>query len=70
VRGCDQAGQGRAWRQAGHRVDVEALQHLTATFKRIYEENTNTAFPHDSQEQLTLAVRAVFDSWMGERVVA
>ncbi|MGH3265162.1 MAG: PEP/pyruvate-binding domain-containing protein, partial [Trebonia sp.] len=51
-------------------LDVEALQELTATFKRVYAEHTGEDFPQDPDEQLRLAIRAVFDSWMGERAVA
>ena len=42
----------------------EALRELTAAFKQLYE------FPDDPVEQLRSAVRAVFDSWMGDRAVA
>ncbi len=39
------------------------LHELVATFKEIYEEDTGVAFPQDAREQLTRAVRAVFQSW-------
>ena len=42
-------------------LDVEALQELTRSFKELYE------FPTDPREQLEQAIRAVFDSWNGER---
>ena len=42
-------------------LDVEALQELTKTFKDLYD------FPDDPREQLDQAIRAVFDSWNGER---
>jgi pyruvate,orthophosphate dikinase len=45
-------------------LDVDALRELTATFKGFYD------FPADPQEQLAGAVRAVFDSWLGERAVS
>jgi pyruvate, orthophosphate dikinase len=51
-------------------LDVAALQELTETFKRIYSETTGESFPQDPAEQLRLAIRAVFDSWVGERAVA
>ena len=51
-------------------LDVEALQALTATFKNIYEEHTGEAFPQEPHVQLRLAIRAVFDSWMGDRAIA
>ncbi len=44
-------------------LDVEALRELTETFKGFYD------FPQDPQEQLAGAVRAVFDSWTGDRAV-
>jgi pyruvate,orthophosphate dikinase len=44
-------------------LDVDALRELTATFKEFYD------FPADPQEQLQGAIRAVFDSWLGDRAV-
>jgi pyruvate,orthophosphate dikinase len=51
-------------------LDVDALSELTETFKSIYAEETGDDFPQDPQEQLRLAIRAVFDSWVGERAVS
>ena len=51
-------------------LDTEALTELTATFKSIYRDHTGEAFPQDPTEQLRLAIRAVFDSWVGERAVS
>jgi pyruvate,orthophosphate dikinase len=51
-------------------LDVEALSELTATFKQIYSEHTGEDFPQNPHVQLRLAIRAVFDSWMGDRAVA
>jgi pyruvate,orthophosphate dikinase len=45
-------------------LDVGALQELTATFKTFYD------FPQDPATQLDQAIRAVFDSWTGDRAVA
>jgi pyruvate,orthophosphate dikinase len=45
-------------------LDVAALQELTATFKGFYD------FPSDPQAQLAGAIRAVFDSWLGDRAVS
>jgi pyruvate,orthophosphate dikinase len=44
-------------------LDVDALKELTAKFKELYD------FPQDPQEQLEQAIRAVFDSWTGDRAV-
>ncbi len=51
-------------------LDIAALTELTDTFKSIYAEETGDEFPQDPQEQLRLAIRAVFDSWVGERAVS
>jgi pyruvate,orthophosphate dikinase len=51
-------------------LDVDALSELTDTFKGIYAEATGEDFPQDPQEQLRLAIRAVFDSWVGDRAVS
>ncbi len=51
-------------------LDVDALRELTDTFKGIYSEHTGEDFPQDPQEQLRLAIRAVFDSWVGDRAVS
>jgi pyruvate,orthophosphate dikinase len=51
-------------------LDVEALRELTATFTTIFREHTSEEFPQEPQEQLSQAIHAVFDSWVGERAVA
>jgi len=51
-------------------LDVDALKELTQTFKDIYREETGDDFPQDPSEQLRLSIRAVFDSWAGERAIA
>jgi pyruvate,orthophosphate dikinase len=50
-------------------LDAEALRELTQTFKQIYRVETGQKFPQDPREQLSIAIRAVFDSWNGERAV-
>jgi pyruvate,orthophosphate dikinase len=51
-------------------LDSGALRELTATFQQIYREATGETFPQDPAEQLQLAIRAVFDSWVGKRAIA
>jgi pyruvate,orthophosphate dikinase len=51
-------------------LDVDALKELTETFKRVYREHTDEDFPQDPKEQLRLSIRAVFDSWVGDRAVS
>jgi pyruvate,orthophosphate dikinase len=50
-------------------LDVEALRALTHRFKELFAERTGDKFPDDPREQLRQAIRAVFDSWTGERAV-
>jgi pyruvate, orthophosphate dikinase len=51
-------------------LDVDALKELTATFREIFEQVTGGQFPQEPRDQLAQAIRAVFDSWTGERAVA
>ena len=51
-------------------LDIDALKNLTDRFKALYEQHTGEAFPQDPKEQLRLAIRAVFDSWTGDRAEA
>src|SRR4051794_10922775 len=48
-------------------LDVDALKQLVDRFKDLYRDHTGDEFPQDPQEQLRLAIRAVFDSWTGDR---
>jgi pyruvate, orthophosphate dikinase len=50
-------------------LDVDALKALTESFKALYQEHTGEEFPQEPAEQLRLAIRAVFDSWTGNRAV-
>jgi pyruvate,orthophosphate dikinase len=43
------------------------LQSLVDTFKAIVQKETGSPFPQHPREQMDLAVRAVFDSWNGDR---
>src|ERR671937_1397160 len=56
-------------RGVAHDVDLTAddLSELVETYKRIYRDETGREFPQDAREQLTRAVRAVFDSWDSPR---
>jgi pyruvate, orthophosphate dikinase len=50
-------------------LDLDALRELTGRFKALFREQTGEDFPQDPHEQLRQAIRAVLDSWMGERAV-
>jgi pyruvate, orthophosphate dikinase len=44
-------------------LDANDLRELVANYRRIYDEETGSAFPQDAREQLGRAVKAVFESW-------
>ncbi|WP_322766770.1 pyruvate, phosphate dikinase [Frankia sp. Cr1] len=48
-------------------LDDADLRILAETFKAIIRDRTGRDFPQDPREQLDSAIRAVFDSWNGER---
>lgn len=48
-------------------LDSDALKELVATFKTIVAANAGMEFPQDPEDQLRLAIEAVFQSWNGER---
>ncbi len=62
-----------ARRRAGVREDrelgIDALKDVTRRFRTLYEAHTGDPFPQDPQQQLRLAIAAVFDSWLGDRAV-
>ena len=48
-------------------LSAEDMAGLVETFNGIYEGETGNAFPQDAREQLSRAVRAVFESWDNPR---
>jgi pyruvate,orthophosphate dikinase len=48
-------------------LDDADLREIVAKYKEIVEKYAGRPFPTDPREQLDLAVRAVFDSWNGDR---
>ncbi|MFF8925906.1 pyruvate, phosphate dikinase [Streptomyces longwoodensis] len=50
-----------------HDLDAGELALLTEEFKAIIRRETGQDFPQDPVEELQGAIRAVFDSWNGER---
>jgi pyruvate,orthophosphate dikinase len=55
--------------EAGRELEVDGLKALTARFKEVFADETGEDFPQEPREQLTQAIRAVFDSWLGDRAV-
>ncbi len=50
-------------------LSVSALIKLVETYKVIFKSETNCEFPQDIQEQLQMAISAVFSSWNNERAI-
>ena len=51
------------------KLNVESLKKIVSQYKKICEDHTKRKFPDTPNEQLGLAIEAVFKSWMGERAV-
>ena len=63
-----------AVKQAAHvKEDVglsaDDLKEISERFLRVFEEQTGRPFPEDPFDQLEIAIKAVFRSWMGKRAV-
>jgi pyruvate,orthophosphate dikinase len=60
-------------RAAGVKVDIalsaDDLKEISKRFLKVVKENTGKPFPEDVYEQLEIAIKAVFNSWMGRRAV-
>ncbi len=60
-------------RNAGIKADValnsEQLQEICELFLQVVYEETGQPFPHDVYEQLEIAIKAVFNSWLGRRAL-
>jgi len=58
---------------AGVKQDVglsaRDLREISDRFLEVVEKQTGRPFPEDPYEQLEIAIRAVFNSWMGKRAV-
>ncbi|MDE1159478.1 MAG: pyruvate, phosphate dikinase [Neorhizobium sp.] len=52
-------------------TDLSAVdwQHVVSLYKRVIEEELEETFPQDPQEQLWMAIAAVFRSWMNPRAM-
>ncbi len=59
--------------QKGYKLDTEMTAEdwkaLVGVFKAAYKKHVGADFPQDVFEQLELATKAVFESWMGKRAV-
>ncbi len=60
-------------RQAGVNADIgltaEHLKEISNVFLTVVHQATGRPFPQDVYEQLEIAIKAVFKSWMGKRAI-
>lgn len=45
------------------------LKEISERFLKVFEQHTGRPFPQDPYDQLEIAIKAVFGSWMGKRAV-
>lgn len=55
--------------QYDYELTYEDLLIVVDEYKRFYKENLNADFPQNPQDQLALAIEAVFKSWNNERAI-
>ncbi len=59
--------------QAGIKADIgldaDHLEKISVLFLNVVKEETGHDFPEDVYQQLEIAIKAVFNSWMGKRAV-
>ncbi len=60
-------------KSAGAKQDIDLsaqdLEKICHSFLQVVQRYTGKPFPHDPYEQLEIAIKAVFHSWMGKRAV-
>ncbi|MFM8658343.1 MAG: pyruvate, phosphate dikinase [Candidatus Nitrosotenuis sp.] len=50
-------------------LNEQSLKSVVSQYKQVCQNHTGRPFPTNPDEQLELAVKAVFNSWMGERAI-
>ncbi|MGD2118908.1 MAG: pyruvate, phosphate dikinase [Chromatiales bacterium] len=50
-------------------LSADNLKEISQRFLAVFEQHTGRPFPQDPFEQLEIAIKAVFNSWMGKRAV-
>ena len=50
-------------------LSADNLKEISERFLKVFQENTGRPFPEDPYDQLEIAIKAVFGSWMGKRAV-
>ena len=54
---------------ADSELNEQSLREIVSQYKQICQAKTGKPFPSHPDEQIQLAIRAVFNSWMGERAL-
>jgi pyruvate,orthophosphate dikinase len=63
------AAKARADAKTDADLPAPALRELVAEFKKVVQDKTGRPFPQDPNEQLRLAINAVFESWWAKKAV-
>ncbi|MET0063245.1 MAG: pyruvate, phosphate dikinase [Candidatus Thiodiazotropha endolucinida] len=50
-------------------LSADDLKEICDRFLKVFEKHTGRPFPEDPYDQLEIAIKAVFGSWMGKRAV-
>jgi pyruvate,orthophosphate dikinase len=64
-----EAAKARAGAKTDADLPAPALRELVAEFKKVVQDKTGRPFPQDPNEQLRLAINAVFESWWAKKAV-
>lgn len=68
----DEVLEGAKKKQGVHedsQLSEQSLREIVLQYKQICQDHTGKPFPTNADEQLELAIKAVFNSWMGERAI-
>lgn len=61
--------KGKQGTEQDSELSEQSLRHIVAQYKEICQKHTGKPFPSNPDDQLLLAIKAVFNSWMGERAI-
>jgi pyruvate,orthophosphate dikinase len=50
-------------------LNADDLKQICDAFLNVYSQHTGHPFPEDPNQQLEIAIKAVFNSWMGKRAI-
>jgi pyruvate,orthophosphate dikinase len=50
-------------------LDADGLKEVVERYKKVYADHVGSPFPQEPIQQLSMAIEAVFKSWMGDRAI-